>query len=243
MRIHGIRVVVCKNRTLYRFHEVVIACDDVEHLGVFIELRASSEKALFDVITLLNLENEILVKESYFDLMCDKKLPEWFQMVLRFHEKIGEFVFGITSGILTTSGLLVGVNSATESRIAVIATIATIAIADSFSDAFGMYLSKVSERGICKGVALRYACGTLVGKFIFPITFIIPILLCQLGVGVAIDLLWGVFGLTLLSIEQAIVVRESAWSAIVRNVGLAVIIVTMSLFVGRFIEYFVGNAH
>ena len=48
--------------------------------------------------------------------------------------KVG-FSFGLTSGIITTLGLMVGLHSGTNSKIAVIGGVLTIAIADAFSDA------------------------------------------------------------------------------------------------------------
>jgi VIT1/CCC1 family predicted Fe2+/Mn2+ transporter len=56
------------------------------------------------------------------------------------------FSFGLTSGIITTLGLMVGLHSSTHSRIAVIGGILAIAIADAFSDAIGMHISEESER-------------------------------------------------------------------------------------------------
>ena len=56
--------------------------------------------------------------------------------------KVG-FSFGITSGIITTLGLMVGLNSSTNSKVAVIGGILIIAIADAFSDALGIHISRV----------------------------------------------------------------------------------------------------
>ena len=53
--------------------------------------------------------------------------------------------FGLTSGIITTLGLMVGLSSGTNSKLAVIGGILTIAIADSFSDALGIHISEESE--------------------------------------------------------------------------------------------------
>ena len=44
------------------------------------------------------------------------------------------FGFGITSGIVTTLGLIVGLSSGTHSELAVIGGILSIAIADGLSD-------------------------------------------------------------------------------------------------------------
>ncbi|HID72702.1 TPA: hypothetical protein EYP38_02060, partial [Candidatus Micrarchaeota archaeon] len=51
------------------------------------------------------------------------------------------FSFGLTSAIITTLGLMVGLNAGTHSSLAVIGGVITIAIADSLSDALGIHVS------------------------------------------------------------------------------------------------------
>ncbi|MGR3219327.1 MAG: hypothetical protein ACUZ8H_05855 [Candidatus Anammoxibacter sp.] len=53
--------------------------------------------------------------------------------------------FGLTSGVITTLGLMVGLHSGTKSTIAIIGGIITIAIADSLSDALGIHIAKETE--------------------------------------------------------------------------------------------------
>ncbi|MBW1641510.1 MAG: VIT1/CCC1 transporter family protein, partial [Deltaproteobacteria bacterium] len=53
--------------------------------------------------------------------------------------------FGLTSGTITTLGLMVGLHSGTHSRMVVIGGILTIAVADAFSDALGIHISAESE--------------------------------------------------------------------------------------------------
>src|SRR5438128_2345284 len=93
-----------------------------------------------------------------------RNLQAWLRFVLRVHDHVGAFTFGITSGILTTVGVLVGVNTATASKLSVIAAVVAIAVADRCSDAFGMYLSRSAERGSTSRQAVRLALATLAGK-------------------------------------------------------------------------------
>jgi len=51
------------------------------------------------------------------------------------------FSFGLTSGIITTLGLMVGLHSGTHSKIIVLGGILMIAIADAISDSLGMHIS------------------------------------------------------------------------------------------------------
>jgi len=92
--------------------------------------------------------------------------------------KVG-FSFGLTSGIITTLGLMVGLNSSTHSRLVVIGGILTIAIADSLSDAMGIHVSEESEnRHTTKEIWESTLC-TFFCKFIVASSFIIPVLLCN----------------------------------------------------------------
>jgi len=65
-------------------------------------------------------------------------------MNLQHSIKVG-LSFGLTSGVITTLGLMVGLYSGTQSERAVIAGILTIAIADSMSDALGIHMVEESE--------------------------------------------------------------------------------------------------
>jgi len=58
--------------------------------------------------------------------------------------KVG-FSFGITSAVITTLGLMVGLYSSTNSRLVVVGGILMIAIADAFSDSLGIHISEESE--------------------------------------------------------------------------------------------------
>ena len=84
------------------------------------------------------------------------------------------FSFGLTSGVITTLGMIVGLESALHSKFAIIAGIISIAIADSLSDAFGIHISE--EAGAdhkTKGV-WKATFYTLLYKFLFAIIFILP---------------------------------------------------------------------
>jgi len=55
------------------------------------------------------------------------------------------FSFGLTSGIITTLGLIVGLHSGTASKAIILGGIITIAIADAASDALGIHISEEAE--------------------------------------------------------------------------------------------------
>jgi predicted adenylyl cyclase CyaB len=235
IRTHGVRVQVCKKRTWVRLGTMVIRLDEVEHLGQFVEISAGDEASLSEVLNKLGIDRSRLIRQSYLELMVARSLPRWVQLILRFHEKVGELAFGITSGILTTIGVLVGVNSATADRLSVVAAVVAIAVADSCSDAFGMYMAKMSERGVAPKQALRHALGTLVGKAFLPFTFLVPLVVLPLGIAVAVDLAWGALALALLSAEQAVVEQRAVTRRVARNLGLALVIIANSTLAGSLV--------
>ncbi len=53
--------------------------------------------------------------------------------------------FGLTSGVITTLGMLIGLSTVSESKTVVLGGILSIAIADAASDAMGMHISEESH--------------------------------------------------------------------------------------------------
>ena len=95
---------------------------------------------------------------------------------------MSEFVqgsyFGIISGTITTIGLIMGLSAGTSSKLAIIVGILTIAISDTLSEAFGMYMSKkvVNTANNSKGPIIT-ASGVVFAKFLISVSFLIPILM------------------------------------------------------------------
>ncbi|MFN3301827.1 MAG: VIT1/CCC1 transporter family protein, partial [Patescibacteria group bacterium] len=84
--------------------------------------------------------------------------------------KIG-FSFGLTSGVITTLGLIVGLHAGTHSKIVVLGGILTIAIADAFSDALGIHISEESEVKHNLKEIWQSTISTFLAKFLFTLTF------------------------------------------------------------------------
>ncbi|MBN2189843.1 MAG: hypothetical protein JW728_01360 [Candidatus Aureabacteria bacterium] len=104
--------------------------------------------------------------------------------------KVG-FSFGFTSGIITTIGLMVGLHSGTHSKLAVIGGVLTIAIADAFSDALGIHVSEESENRHTAAEVWISTVATFISKFVFALTFLIPLLLLRLDMAVIISVIYG----------------------------------------------------
>ena len=78
--------------------------------------------------------------------------------------------FGLTSGVITTLGLMVGLNASTHSKAAVIGGILTIAVADAFSDALGIHVSQEAQKETSTKAVWESTLSTLVSKFAVALT-------------------------------------------------------------------------
>ena len=79
--------------------------------------------------------------------------------------------FGLTSGIITTLGLIVGLNSGTRSKLVILGGIIIIAVADAFSDSLGIHISEESERKRKQKQIWESTLATFISKLIVALTY------------------------------------------------------------------------
>lgn len=156
------------------------------------------------------------------------------------HQFITGVSFGITSGVITALGMIVGLHEATSSRLAVFAGIVVMAIADGMADAAGFHVveeaefengkSKHNSREVWMTTLFTFlaVCG-------FILTFAIPILILELDVAILVDIIWGFLLLIIINIFIARVKNESATQLVVTHVLLASFVIILSYFTGKLI--------
>jgi len=147
------------------------------------------------------------------------------------------FSFGLTSGIITTLGLMVGLNAGTHSKLAVLGGILTIAIADAFSDALGIHISEESEARHTHKQIWVATLATFLSKFIFALTFVIPVLAFELNTAIIVSIAWGLAALWVFSFKMAREQGERPWKAVVEHIAIAVVVIVVTHYVGRWISF------
>jgi vacuolar iron transporter family protein len=143
--------------------------------------------------------------------------------------------FGLTSAIITTLGLMVGLHSGTHSKLVVIGGILIIAIADAFSDALGIHMSEESENIHSTKEIWESTIATFFAKFIFSSTFIIPLLLFSLNAAIVVSIFYGLVLLSLFSLYMAREQGEKSWKVIAEHLVIAVIVIILTHYVGKWI--------
>lgn len=149
--------------------------------------------------------------------------------------------FGLTSGIITTLGMMVGMNSGTHLRLAVIGGVLTIAIADAFSDALGIH---ISEESLCKQTKTEVwesTVATFFAKLIFALTFLVPLLLFELSAAIIISIVWGMFWLGLISFWMARKQKEPVWKVVGEHWAIALVVIIITHYVGEWINLTFGG--
>lgn len=149
--------------------------------------------------------------------------------------------FGVTSAIITTLGLMVGLHSGTHSKIAVLGGILTIAIADAFSDALGIHVSEESENAHTTMEIWGSTLATFFSKFLFTLTFAVPVLFLSLSTAIAVSIFWGLALLTALSYIIARTQRKQAWKIMGEHLLIGVAVIGMAHLVGTWVAGMGGS--
>jgi vacuolar iron transporter family protein len=148
--------------------------------------------------------------------------------------------FGLTSGIITTLGIMVGLNSGTGLKLAVIGGVLTVAIADAFSDALGIHIAEESSKRNGKKAIWEATAATFFTKFIVATSFIIALLVFELSLAIKVNIAWGLLLLIIFNYILAKNRRENPWIVIAEHVFIAIIVIVATFFIGKFIAlYFV----
>ena len=144
--------------------------------------------------------------------------------------------FGATSGVITTIGLITGLNAGTHSIVAVLGGIFVIAVADAMSDALGIHLAEEADPDATTHHIWSATISTFVNKFIFALSFAVPLLLLPLDQAVVASLLWGMFVIIVLSYFLARAQNASPILIIGEHLGIAVLVVVLSHFIGVWVS-------
>jgi VIT1/CCC1 family predicted Fe2+/Mn2+ transporter len=130
---------------------------------------------------------------------------------------------------------MVGLHSGTHSKVVVLGGILTIAIADAFSDALGIHVSEESENKTSAKHIWGATVATFLVKFLFALTFAVPVLFLPLRVAIIASIVWGLTILALLSYAIARSQEERPWKIVGEHLMIAVVVITVTHYVGDLI--------
>ena len=150
------------------------------------------------------------------------------------------FSFGLTSGIITTIGLMVGLYSTTHSKTVVIGGILTIAIADALSDALGIHISEEAKGKSSTREIWEATLATFLSKFFFTLTFAAPVLLFELQLAMLVSIIWALLILAILSLTIAKAHKKNPLPIILEHLGITVVVLIATHYLGQMISGYFG---
>lgn len=153
-------------------------------------------------------------------------------MKISFRKGLG---FGLTSGIITTLGLIVGLNSGTHSKITIIGGILVIAVADAMSDALGIHVSEESENQHSAKEIWESTISTFLSKFIIALTFIIPVLLLPLSTAIVVCVAWGLGLVIIFNYYIAKTQNIKPFKIITEHLLIAIVVIIITQLVGKWV--------
>jgi VIT1/CCC1 family predicted Fe2+/Mn2+ transporter len=144
--------------------------------------------------------------------------------------------FGASSGVITTLGLIVGLYAGTQSLVAVLGGIFVVAIADAMSDALGIHLAQEADPDSTEEHIWAATLTTFFTKLIVALTFALPLLWLPLQPAVIVSVVWGMSVIVILSVFLARLQRVSPVPIVAEHVGIAIVVVAVSHFVGGWVQ-------
>jgi len=149
------------------------------------------------------------------------------------------FVFGLTSGIITTLGLMAGLAEGTHSKLAVLGGVLTIAVADALSDAAGMHVSEESRNKNQREV-WEATLSTFASKLVFASTFAVPVILLDLDSALVVSVAWGLLLITVFNYYFAKQQKQDPVKVVGEHAAIALLVVVVAHFVGDLIAQYFG---
>ena len=146
------------------------------------------------------------------------------------------FGFGLTSGIITTLGLIIGLNSITSSKTTIIGGILAIAIADSLSDALGVHIFEESVRKAHKKI-WESTYSTALFKFLFAFSFIAFVFLLELNQAILVSIIWGLSLIILYSYHLASMFHRKPLRVVAEHTSIAIIVILITRHIGDLLVY------
>ncbi len=139
------------------------------------------------------------------------------------------FSFGLISGIITVLGMIVGLETATKSRLAVIAGIVSIAVADGMSDSFGIHVSEEAEG---EKKVWKPTLYTLASKFGFALLFLVIFLLFDVMTAAFVSIILGLLIIGFYSYIMANIQNKTRWKVVGEHLLIAFVVIVVTYFVG-----------
>lgn len=144
-----------------------------------------------------------------------------------------KFSFGATSAIITSLGLIIGLDSLSHPKLSIVGGILVIAVADNISDSVGIHIYQESECIPDKEVWFS-TLSNFFTRILVSFTFIALVIALPIRLAVPCSIAWGLLLLAFMSYTIAKDRGISPYKAIFEHLSIAILVIIASNFAGKF---------
>lgn len=150
-------------------------------------------------------------------------------------QDLSRFSFGITSAIITSLALIVGLDQVSDPKMSIIGALMLLAIADNISDSLGIHIYRESQATGAENNARVYTISNFLTRLTVTLIFVLIVALLPIYYAVILSLTLGLMFLSLLSYMIAVHKKTNPYTEVIQHVGVAVAVITISHFMGQII--------
>ena len=147
--------------------------------------------------------------------MKKRKMPKFYN-----------FSFGVTSAIMTSLAVVIGLSGATN-NITIITALLIIAIADNISDSFGIHIYQESKCINPKEVKTT-TTNNFIARMLITFVFILFVIYMPINLSIIFSIIFGITILTVLSYLISKSQKISPYYSIIRHLTIAIILMVSS---------------
>jgi VIT1/CCC1 family predicted Fe2+/Mn2+ transporter len=141
--------------------------------------------------------------------------------------------FGLTSGVITTLGLIAGLQAGADSVVVVISGVLIIALADSMSDALGVHVAREAEPEATSASVWKATFATLFSKLAITLSFVAPVMLLPEFAAIVASAAWAFLVLAILSYFIARSQGSSFLLVAAEHITIAVVVLLGAHWIGQ----------
>jgi VIT1/CCC1 family predicted Fe2+/Mn2+ transporter len=147
---------------------------------------------------------------------------------------LSRFSFGITSAIVTSLALMIGLVETQDPRTSIVGALLLIAIADNIADSLGIHIYRESLPGTESNPRVN-TISNFATRLGVMMLFVAIVLTLPLTFAITISVAAGLVLLTVLSYYIALNQKTSIAMSMVHHLGIAVVVIFLSHFLGQMI--------
>jgi len=160
--------------------------------------------------------------------------------MLSLHPDARRFAFGGTSAIVTGMGLIIGLDAAAASRMALVGSLLIIGLADNLTDSLSVHMYQEAEH-LDGRQALRTTVTNFLARFAITLSFVGFLITLPFSTAIIVSLIWGFVLLALMSLMLARLRRASALAEIWKHTAVAVTVIIASKIIGTAIPALIAS--